>query len=569
MVETEIAASPMTDRTLPALLTQASGVERMFPTLTPAQIDRIAVQGRVRPIRPGEVLVEAGEQLVPFFVVTTGQVEIVRPSATGETLIAVHGPGQFTGEVNMLSNRPALVQARASEPGEVIELDREHFLALVQTDSQLSEIIMRAFILRRVELIAHGFGDVVMVGSNHCSGTLRVKEFLTRNGHPYSYIDLDRDADVQVLLDRFHVTAADVPVVICRGETVLRNPTNQQIADCLGFNEAIDQTEIRDVVIVGAGPAGLAAAVYAASEGLDVLVLETNSPGGQAGSSSKIENYLGFPTGISGQALAGRAYTQAQKFGAKMLIAKGAKQLACDRKPYAIEIDDNLRVPARTIIIATGAAYRKPSLENLSRFEGAGVYYGATFMEAQLCRGEEVIVVGGGNSAGQAAVFLTQTAKRVYMLVRSSGLAESMSRYLIRRIEQHPAIVLRTNTEIVALEGSDHLERVSWRDAQTGDIETHDIRHIFLMTGAVPSTQWLDGCVALDAKGFIKTGPDLSQEDLAAAHWPLARAPHLLETSRPGVFAVGDVRGGNIKRVASAVGEGSIAISFVHRALHE
>jgi thioredoxin reductase (NADPH) len=569
MVETEIAASPMTDRTLPALLTQASGVERMFPTLTPAQIDRIAVHGRVRPIRPGEVLVEAGEQLVPFFVVTTGQVEIVRPSATGETLVAVHGPGQFTGEVNMLSNRPALVQARASEPGEVIELDREHFLALVQTDSQLSEIIMRAFILRRVELIAHGFGDVVMVGSNHCSGTLRVKEFLTRNGHPYSYIDLDRDADVQVLLDRFHVTAADVPVVICRGETVLRNPTNQQIADCLGFNEAIDQTEIRDVVIVGAGPAGLAGAVYAASEGLDVLVLETNSPGGQAGSSSKIENYLGFPTGISGQALAGRAYTQAQKFGAKMLIAKGAKQLACDRKPYAIEIDDSLRVPARTIIIATGAAYRKPSLENLSRFEGAGVYYGATFMEAQLCRGEEVIVVGGGNSAGQAAVFLAQTAKRVYMLVRSSGLAESMSRYLIRRIEQHPAIVLRTNTEIVVLEGSDHLERVSWRDAQTGDIETHDIRHIFLMTGAVPSTQWLDGCVALDAKGFIKTGPDLSQEDLAAAHWPLARAPHLLETSRPGVFAVGDVRGGNIKRVASAVGEGSIAISFVHRALHE
>ena len=249
---------------------------------------------------------------------------------------------------------------------------------------------MRAFILRRVELIAHGLGDVVLVGSNHCSGTLRVKEFLTRNGHPYSYIDLDRDADVQDLLDRFHVAAADVPVLICRGEVVLRNPTNQQIADCLGFNEAIDQTQIRDVVIVGAGPAGLAAAVYAASEGLDVLVLETNSPGGQAGSSSKIENYLGFPTGISGQALAGRAYTQAQKFGAQVIIAKGARQLACDRKPYAIEIDEGLRVPARTVIIATGAAYRKPSIENLSQFEGAGVYYGATFMEAQLCRGEEV-----------------------------------------------------------------------------------------------------------------------------------------------------------------------------------
>ena len=428
---------------------------------------------------------------------------------------------------------------------------------------------MRAFIVRRVELIAHGLGDVVLVGSNHCSGTLRVKEFLTRNGHPYSYIDLDRDADVQDLLDRFRLSAADVPVLICRGEVVLRNPTNQQIAECLGFNEAIDQTQIRDVVIVGAGPAGLAAAVYAASEGLDVLVLETNAPGGQAGSSSKIENYLGFPTGISGQALAGRAYTQAQKFGAQVMIAKGAKRLVCERKPYAIEIEDNMRVLARTVIIATGATYRTPSLDNLSRFEGAGVYYGATFMEAQLCRGEEVVVLGGGNSAGQAAVFLAQTAKRVHMLVRASGLAESMSRYLIRRIEQNPAIVLRTHTEIATLEGSNHLERVCWRDGRSGKIESHDIRHVFVMAGAVPSTQWLLGCVALDAKGFIPTGPDLSQDDLAVARWPLARPPHLLETSLPGVFAVGDVRGGNIKRVASAVGEGSIAISFVHQLLSE
>jgi thioredoxin reductase (NADPH) len=559
----------MADRTILAPLTQSSGMERMFPTLTPAQIKRIAVHGRVRATRSGEVLIEAGAQAVPFFVVTKGQVDILLPSGSSETLVAVHGPGQFTGEVNMLSGRPALVRARVNEPGEVIELDRERFLTLVQTDSELSELIMRAFILRRVELIAHGLGDVVLLGSNHCSGTLRVKEFLTRNGHPYSYIDLDQDSDVQVLLDRFHVGVGDVPVLICRGEVVLRNPSNQQIADCLGFNDAINQTQIRDVVVVGAGPAGLAAAVYAASEGLDVLVLETIAPGGQAGSSSKIENYLGFPTGISGQALAGRAYTQAQKFGAQVVIAKGAKQLVCDRKPYAIEIDGSGRVPARTIIIATGAAYRKPSLPNLLQFEGAGVYYGATFMEAQLCRGEEVVVVGGGNSAGQAAVFLAQTTQRVHMLVRSRGLAESMSRYLIRRIEQNPAIVLRTNTEIVALEGDYHLERVRWRDHNTGDTETHDIRHLFLMTGAVPSTQWLEGCVTLDGKGFIKTGPDLSQADLTAARWPLARVPHLLETSLPGVFAVGDVRGGNIKRVASAVGEGSIAISFVHKALHE
>jgi thioredoxin reductase (NADPH) len=559
----------MTDKTLPLALTLPSGNERMFPTLTAGQVERIAAHGHVRPIRAREVLVEPGQQIVPFFVVTAGQLEVVRPSRTSETLVIVYGPGQFTGEVNMLSGRPAMLRVRAIESGEVIEVDREHLLNLVQTDSELSELMMRAFIVRRVELIAHGLGDVVLMGSNHCSATLRVKEFLMRNGHPYSYVDLDRDADIQDLLDRFHISASDVPVLICRGEVVLRNPTNQQIAECLGFNDAIDQSQIRDVLIVGAGPAGLAAAVYAASEGLEVLVLETNSPGGQAGSSSKIENYLGFPTGISGQALAGRAYTQAQKFGAQVIIAKGAKRLVCDRKPYAIEMDGDTCAQARSIIIATGAEYRVPTIENLSEFKGVGVYYGATFMEAQLCRGEEVVVVGGGNSAGQAAVFLAQTAKRVHMLVRSKGLAGSMSRYLIRRIEQNPTIVLRTMTEIVALEGSNHLERVRWRDDQVGSNETHDIRHVFIMTGAVPSTEWLDGCVALDAKGFIKTGPDLSQDDLAVSHWPLARPPHLLETSVPGVFAVGDVRGGNIKRVASAVGEGSIAISFVHQVLSE
>src|SRR3989475_900366 len=559
----------MTDTIPPVPLTLTSRVDQAFPMLTSAQIARLAVHGQVRHVQGGEVLMEAGEQSPRVFVVTAVHLGIVRPSGVTEDLVAVLRPGQFTGEVTMLSGRRGFVRLRAGEPGDVIEVEREHVLALVQTDGELSEILLRAFILRRVELIAHGFGDVVLVGSRHSPGTLRIQEFLTRNGHPYASIDLDRDAGVQALLDQFQVTVDDVPVVICRGAVVLRNPTNGQIADCLGFNEAIDHTQVRDLVIVGAGPAGLSAAVYAASEGLDVLVLETNAPGGQAGSSSKIENYLGFPTGISGQALAGRAYTQAQKFGAQVIIAKGAKRLVCDRKPYAIEMDDNMRVPARTIIIATGAEYRVPTIENLSEFKGVGVYYGATFMEAQLCRGEEVVVMGGGNSAGQAAVFLAQTAKRVHMLVRGSGLAESMSRYLIRRIEQNPAIVLRTNTEIVALEGSNHLERVRWRNDQTGSIETHDIRHVFVMTGAVPSTEWLRGCVALDAKGFIKTGPDLSQDDLAAAQWPAARAPHLLETSLPGVFAVGDVRGGNTKRVASAVGEGSIAISFVHQVLSE
>jgi thioredoxin reductase (NADPH) len=300
-----------------------------------------------------------------------------------------------------------------------------------------------------------------------------------------------------------------------------------------------------------------------------VLVLESDAPGGQAGSSSKIENYLGFPTGISGHELAGRAYTQAQKFGAQILIAKCAKRLACDRKPYAIELDDGERAPARAVIIATGALYRRLSLDNVAQFEGAGVYYGATFVESQLCRDEEVIVVGGGNSAGQAAVFLAQTSKSVHMLVRSDGLAASMSRYLIRRIEENPAINLRTCTEIVSLEGSEHLERVQLRNKRTGKTETRDVRHIFVMTGAVPNTAWLGGCVLLDAKGFIKTGTDLSPEDLAATRWPLTRPPHLLETSLPGVFAVGDVRAGAVKRVASAVGEGSIAIASVHQMLRE
>jgi thioredoxin reductase (NADPH) len=547
----------------------APASDRMFPTLTPAQIERFAAHGSIRPIRPGEVLVEAGDAVVPIFVVRSGRIEIVQTSGTTETLVVVHGPGQFTGEVNMLSGRRSLVRARATEAGEVVELDRAAMLALVQTDAEIGEIVLRAFILRRVELIAHGIGDVVLVGSDHCAGTLRVREFLTRNGHPHAYIDLDHDDSVQALLDQFHITARDVPVLICRGQVVLRNPTNQQIAECLGFNEAIDPGQVRDLVIVGAGPAGLAAAVYGASEGLDVLVIEASSPGGQAGSSSRIENYLGFPMGISGQELTARAYTQAQKFGAQLLIAKGVERLDCGQTPFALEIADGPRVPARTVILATGAEYRTLALPGLSRFLGAGVYHGATFMEAQLCLDEEVIVVGGGNSAGQAAVFLAQTARRVHMLVRSGGLAETMSRYLILRIEDNPAITLRTHTEIVDVEGSNHLERVRWRDAQAGTEETHDIRHVFVMTGATPSTHWLEGCIALDAKGFIKTGPDLSRDDLTAARWPLPRAPYLLETSLPGVFAVGDVRSGNVKRVASAVGEGSIAVSFVHRVLHE
>jgi len=546
----------------------SSRIEKIFPKLTPEQIRRIAAYGRMRSVQPGEVLIEQGDTSVPFFVVITGEIEIVRPSGAAETLVTIHGSGQFTGEANMLSGRRSFFRARATKPGKVIELDRTHMMALVQTDAELGEILMRAFILRRVELVAAGVGDVVLIGSTYSADTLRIKEFLMRNGHPYSYIDLERDPDVQNLLDSFKVSASEIPVLVCRGQLVLRNPSNQVIADCLGFNESIDQTHVRDLVVIGAGPSGLAAAVYGASEGLDVMVLETSSPGGQAGSSSRIENYLGFPTGISGQELAGRAYVQAQKFGAHMLIAKSTR-LICDRKPYIIELENGARISTRTIVIATGAQYRKLPLENLSRFEGAGVYHGATFVESQLCGGQEVIVVGGGNSAGQAAVFLAQTTKRVHMLVRSSGLAASMSRYLIRRIENSPTIILRPQTEIVSLEGDNHLNSVYWRNSQTGQTEKNEISHVFVMTGADPNTDWLNGCIALDDKGFIKTGPDLLPENLSAAGWPLMRQPYVLESSLPGVFAVGDVRGGSIKRVASAVGEGSIAISFVHKVLQE
>jgi thioredoxin reductase (NADPH) len=542
--------------------------EKIFPKLTPVQISRITLHGRMHSVQSGKVLIEQGDRTVPFFVVITGEVEILRPLGARETLVTVHGPGEFTGEVNMLSGRRSLVRARVTKPGKVIELDHQQMLGLIQTDAELSDILMRAFILRRVELIAAGVGDIVLVGSTYSADTLRIREFLMRNGHPYSYIDLERDPDVQNLLKSFQVSASEIPVLICRGQIVLRNSSNQEIADCLGFNESIDQTHVRDLIIIGAGPSGLAAAVYGASEGLDVLMLETSSPGGQAGSSSRIENYLGFPTGISGQELAARAFNQAQKFGAHMLVARAAR-LICDRKPFVLELENGTQISTRTVLIATGAQYRKLPLENLSRFEGAGVYYGATFVEAQLCVGEEVIVVGGGNSAGQAAVFLAQTAKRVYMLVRSNSVAASMSQYLIRRIENSPSIILRLQTEIAAAEGKDHLESVYFRDSQTGQTEKHDIRHLFVMTGADPNTHWLDGCIALDDKGFIKTGPDLLPDNLSAEGWPLTRQPYFLETSLPGVFAVGDVRGGSIKRVASAVGEGSTAISFVHKVLQE
>jgi thioredoxin reductase (NADPH) len=542
---------------------------QMFPQLTPAQLERVSSVGARRTVRAGEVLFELGEQNTRFFVVIDGSIAIVRPIDGREETVTVHGPGEFTGEINMLSARRALVRARAVTDGSIIVVDREHLRVLVQRDFELSEILMRAFILRRVALIAHHVSGMVLIGSRHSASTLRIREFLSRNGQPFTYQEIETEPDVQALLDRFHVGVADVPVIVCEGGRLLRNPSIDTLASALGLSPEFDAQATRDVVIVGAGPAGLAAAVYAASEGLDVLVLETTAPGGQAGSSSRIENYLGFPTGISGQDLAGRALMQAEKFGAEVAIARGAVALDCAAKPYRVHLESGDIVRTRTVIIACGARYRKPALAELPRFEGAGVMYSATHVEAQLCRGEKIAIVGGGNSAGQAAVFLSHGCTEVNVLVRGKSLADSMSRYLIQRLEDSTNVYLRTRTEIEALEGADRLDRVRWRDLDTGKTETHAIRHVFMMTGADPHTAWLKGCVALDDKGFVKTGLDLSGADLEAAGWPPARRPELLETSRPGVFAVGDVRSGSIKRVASAVGEGSVCVQLVHRALRD
>ncbi len=541
-----------------------------FPLLTPAQIERLRPHGKLRQVEAGEVLFEAGDSNVPVYVVLSGSLEILQPCPNQSVRSLVkHIPGSITGEFSVISGQRALLRGQVTASGEFLQIASSEFRALVAKDAELGDILMKAYILRRMLLISEEASNVLVLGSLNCANTLHLREFLSRNGYPYKYIDLDTDERSQSILDHFQVKVAEVPVVVCNARSVLRNPSIRQLADCLGLNLNIDESQVRDLIVVGAGPSGLAAAVYAASEGLNVLVLETASPGGQAGSSSRIENYLGFPMGISGQELAGRALAQAQKFGANMMIARTAVRLGCDRRPYQVILDEGTPLATRSIVLAAGAQYNKPPIPKLSQFEGSGVYYGATAMESQLCVGEDVVVIGGGNSAGQAAIYLSGKARKVYMLVRSAKLADTMSRYLIWRIEENPAIELHYHTEIAGVDGNGHLERISWRDGDSGEIVPHDIRHLFVMTGASPRTQWLEGCLALDNKGFVLTGHDLDRATLDERAWPLSRPPQLLETSLPGVFAVGDIRAGNVKRVASAVGEGSIAIHLVHQALAE
>jgi thioredoxin reductase (NADPH) len=540
-----------------------------YPRLSDEQIAALEECGGTRrQTSVDEVLFREGDRSYDFIVVLQGLVAIVEHDHGVERPIAAHGPGRFLGELNLLTGETAFVSAVVREPGEVLVVPSERLRELVARDPLLGDLVLRAFVVRRSILIGLNAG-LRIVGSRHSPDTRRLREFAARNRLPHSWIDLERYAAAETLLENLGITPAETPVVIWCSEKVLRNPTNAELARVVGMPVETSSETVCDLVIVGMGPAGLAAAVYAASEGLATVVLDAVAAGGQAATSSRIENYLGFVNGISGNDLAARAVAQATKFGAHVLVAGGASRLTCERRAVTVGLADGRRLEARVAIIACGAAYRRLPLADIARFEGKGVYYAATYMEQQLCRDDEVIVVGAGNSAGQAAVFLAGSCRRVHLLVRGEGLADSMSRYLVQRIERHARIALRTRTEITALEGNARLERVRWTDRRSGATETRDVRHVFTMTGADPCSGWLRGCVALDANGFVKTGPDLTDEDLAAAQWPLARRPHLLETSRPGVFAVGDIRAGNVKRVASAVGEGSVAVAFVHRVLQE
>jgi thioredoxin reductase (NADPH) len=541
--------------------------EQMFPTLSREQIAAIRPCGEVEAAPAGRVLFDQGDRNVDFFVILSGRLEISQPEPDGSRrVIGVIEPGQFTGEIDLLADRRSLVRGEMAEAGGVLRFDRPAFRQLLATEADLSETLMRAFILRRVGLIEREHGDAILLGSRHSADTLRLRRFLTRAAHPYRYIDVE-DAGAQELIERTGASVTDLPLVLCRGTEFLRNPSNREVADCLGIAIAVEAGELHDVVVVGAGPAGLAAAVYAASEGLDVLVLEEEACGGQAGTSSKIENYLGFPTGISGEALAGRALTQATKFGAKIAMPRLAKRLEAGRRPYTITLADGDVARGRTVVIATGARYRRLEVPDIERFEGHGIYYGATNLEALLCQGVEVVVVGGGNSAGQAAVFLSHRTAHVHMLVRGAALAETMSAYLAHRIEAEPNISLHLDTEVVGVEGAERVERVRARHRVSGEEHVFEARHLFVMIGAKPNTGWLRGSVALDRSGFVKTGDNLDRDDLA--EWRQSRPPHRLETNRPGVFVAGDVRAQSVKRVAAAVGEGSACVQVLHHVLAE
>lgn len=528
-----------------------------FPRLTQDQIDRVSLYGEEHRYEKGTVLFERGNRSVDFFLVIEGNIEIYDLDHDGNpVVVTVHADQQFTGELDLFNDRKILVGGRTGQNSRIVRLNRPSFYRMIGTETDIGETIMRAYILRRTGLIIHDQAGITLFGSPSSGDTLRIRRFLSRNGYPVKLIDSGSD-EAGIVLDRHRVDLHRLPAVISPDGKLLHNPTNPVLADALGLTEQIEDGHIYDLAVIGGGPSGLSASVYGASENLDTIVLEGEAPGGQAGTSSKIENYLGFPTGISGQALAGRAWIQGQKFGAKFVVSRKVASLDCDKQPFEIALDDGKTLVARAVILAMGARYRALGLDDYQRFEGNGIHYAATALEGQLCTGEEVVVVGGGNSAGQAAVFLSRHASHVHLMVRSTGLAASMSNYLVERIDHSSRITLHTQTEISALHGTRMLERVTWKNRETGETVTRPVRNVFVMIGAVPNTDWLAQCVDLDDRGFVLTGLDVTSR----------RPSSPFTTSIEGVFAVGDVRSGSVKRVASGVGEGSVCIQSVHRFL--
>ena len=532
---------------------------QIYPHLTKEMAGRIAHYGQAEDMRAGTEVFARGQRGVDFFLVLHGAIDIVDTDEHGTChVITTHTDRQFTGELDLFNDREILVTGRVTQDSRVLRVRRADFRRMVSTEADIGEILMRAFILRRTGFIRHAQGGVVVVGSGHAAHTLQLITFLTRNGYPHRLLDTDTDPDASGFFECFDISPQALPVVVAPGERVLRRPDIAALARELGIAEEIDPDRVFDVAVVGAGPSGLAAAVYAASEGLTTIVLERLAPGGQAGTSSKIENYLGFPTGVSGQALAGRAQVQAQKFGARLAIARQVEGIDCGATPYRLRLEDGSALQARAIVVATGARYRKLDVPGYERFEGQGIHYAATGMEAQLCGGGEVVVVGGGNSAGQAAVFLSRSVAHVHILVRAEGLAATMSDYLVQRITCSEKITLHPHTEITALDGDEVLRQVTWTNRDTGESETHDITSVFVMIGAAPNSEWLRDCLELDDKGFVRTGRDADGKPLAST----------FATTKPGIYAVGDVRSGSVKRVASGVGEGSVVVQAVHEFLH-
>ena len=539
----------------PSIAPSQSSFHTAFPGFNPSILERLSHHGIEEIFEASTLLFVRGARNVDMFVVLDGEIEVFENTGQGQgNVVAILTDGQFTGELDLLDSRQTLLDCRAIRRSRVLRVNRLSLQQIMRSDTEIADIILRASIGRRFDIVRLSSGGAVLIGHEHSADTIRLQRFLTRNGYPFRLLDAETDQDAGSLIHYFELTQAQLPVVLLPDERVLRNPSNTQLADELGLTDRDDNSTVYDVAIVGAGPAGLAAAVYAASEGLSTIVIEGTAPGGQAGTSSRIENYLGFPTGVSGQELSERSLVQAQRFGARFAISRDVLSMSRSGIGYALHLQDSEPVNTRTVVIATGASYQKLNVPNYNRFEYQGIHYAATPMEAALCLGEEVIVVGAGNSAGQAALFLSPTASRVHLLVRGETLQATMSDYLVQRILASRRISLYICTEIVRMDGDDRLRTVTWRDNKSGKLEARSISNVFVMIGASPKTTWLCAALAVDAKGFIITGSKAGSE----AHFG---------TSQKGVYAVGDVRSGSVKRVASAVGEGSVVVSEIHKYL--